>query len=87
MTLNFPNGNRSFDASRDLIRFWGYDSALEISFFVTVDALEKLNSQTRKSEEGYLETFDAVRNRIHKSARKVYSRGGKFVYFLEAADF
>jgi hypothetical protein len=39
MALNFPNGSRSFDARRDLIRFWGYDSALEISFFVEMSAL------------------------------------------------
>ena len=54
MTLNFPNGSRSYDARRNLIRFWGYDSALEISFFVEVSALNKLNPQTRNAEAGYL---------------------------------
>ena len=88
MTLNFPNESRSFDARRNLIRFWGHDSALEISFFVQVDALFKLNPQTRNLEAGFLEAFDAVRDRIHEAARKVYSpRARKDVYLLVAADF
>ena len=87
MTLNFPNGSRSYDASRNLIRFWGYDSALEISFFVEVGALYKLNPQTRNVEAGYLEVFDAARDRIHETARKAYSRAGKGAYLLAAADF
>jgi hypothetical protein len=87
MTLNFPNGSRSYDARRNLVRFWGYDSALEISFFVDVSALFKLNPQTRNVEAGYLETFDAARDRIHESARKVYSRAHEGAYLLAAADF
>ncbi len=87
MTLNFPNGNRSYDARRKLIRFWGYDSALEISFFMEVSALYKLNPQTRNVEAGYLEAFDAARDRIHETARKVYSRARKDAYLLAAADF
>lgn len=88
MTLNFPNESRSFDARRNLIRFWGHDSALEISFFVQVDALFKLNPQTRNLEAGFLEAFDAVRDRIHEAARKVYSpRAHKDAYLLVAADF
>ena len=87
MTLNFPNGSRSYDARRDLIRFWGYDSALEISFFVEVSALCKLNPLTSNAEAGYLEAFDAARDRIHETARKVYSRSGKNAYLLAAADF
>jgi hypothetical protein len=87
MTLNFPNMSRSYDARRNLIRFWGHDSALEISFFVEVKALLKLNPQTRSVEAGYLEAFDAVRDQIHKTARKVYTRGCKDAYLLAAADF
>ena len=87
MTLNFPNGSRSYDARRNLIRFWGYDSALEISFFVEVSALNKLNPQTRNAEAGYLEAFDDARDRIHEIARKVYSRTHKDAYLLAAADF
>lgn len=87
MTLNFPNESRSYDATRNRIRFWGHDSALEISFFVEVQALYKLNPQTRDVEAGYLEAFDAVRDRIHATARKVYSRARQGAYLLAAADF
>ena len=47
MTLNFPNASRSYDARRNLVRFWGYDSALEVSFLVEAGALCKLMPQTR----------------------------------------
>lgn len=87
MTLNFPNGSRSYDARRNLIRFWGYDSALEISFFVEASALRRLNPQTSNAEAGYLEAFDAARDRIHETARKVYSQARKGAYLLAAADF
>lgn len=40
MTLNFPNASRSYDETRNLIRFWGYDSALEICFFIEARAFE-----------------------------------------------
>lgn len=87
MTLQFPNGSRSYDAKRNLIRFWGHDDALEISFFMEVSALYKLRPKTRNEEDGYLEAFDAGRDRIHATARKVYSRGRKGAYLLAAADF
>jgi hypothetical protein len=87
MTLNFPNVSRSYDARRHLIRFWGHDSALEISFFVDVGALYKLNPQVRNLEAGYLEAFDAARERIHETARKVYSRSRSGAYLLAATDF
>lgn len=87
MTLNFPNGSRSYDARRNLVRFWGYDSALEIAFFVEVGALRKLRPQTSNAETGYLEAFDAARDRILDTACKVYSRGRKDAYLLSASDF
>lgn len=87
MTLNFPNGSRCYEARRNLVRFWGYDSALEIAFFVEVKALYKLDPRTRNLEAGYLETFDAAQDRIHESARKVYSRNRKDAYLLTPDDF
>ena len=87
MTLNFPNESRSYDSTRNLIRFWGYDSALEISFFVEVSALDKLDPVPRSVEAEFLEAFDAARDRIHETARKVYSRSRKDAYVLAAADF
>ena len=87
MTLNFPNESRSYDARRNLIRFWGYDSALEVAFLVDAGALLKLNPLASDLEAGYLEAFDAARKRIHETARKVYSRGRDSTYLLVAADF
>ena len=87
MTLIFPNESRCYDRRRELIRFWGHDSALEISFFVEVGALCKLNPETRHMEAAYLEAFDAARDRIHDIARKVYSRGRRDAYLLAATDF
>jgi hypothetical protein len=31
MALNFPNGSRSDDTRRNLVRFWGRERALEVS--------------------------------------------------------
>lgn len=87
MTLNFPNRSRSYDEKRDLVYFWGHDSALEVSFFVDGSALYKLNPQTRRGEAGYLEAFDIARDRIHETARKKYSRARKDAYLLTATDF
>ena len=64
-----------------------YDSALEIPFFVEANALCKLIPQTRNVEAGYLETFDAARDRIHETARKIYSQSRKDAYLLAAVDF
>lgn len=89
MTLNFPNPSRSFDATKNRVRFWGYDSAIEISFFVDVDALQKLCPEMSNVEAGFLKAFDAARKRIHEVADKVYVRGsnGSYAYSLAVEDF
>ena len=87
MTLNFPNENRSYDAKRNLIRFWGYDSAMEIQFLIEVGAIFKLNPRASDEETGYLYAFDGARDRIYRAARRAYSRAHKGAYLLVAADF
>lgn len=87
MALDFPNETRSYDAKGNRIRFWGYDKAMEVSFFVEADALCELDPDTRTDEAGYLETFDATRDRIYETARKAYSRTRQAAYLLAAADF
>ena len=89
MRLSFPNPSRSFDASRSSVRFWGYDSAIEISFFVEADALKTLCPEMSSVETGFLTAFDTARKRIHEVADKVYLRGGKgcYSYILAAEDF
>jgi Protein of unknown function (DUF1488) len=87
MTLNFPNLSRSYDARRRAVCFWGYDSALEITFFVEADALRKLGRQSDDEESGYLESFDDARDQIIAAARKAYARARPGPYMLAAADF
>jgi hypothetical protein len=89
MKLSFPNPSRSFDAGKNRVRFWGYDNAIEVSFFVETDALKRLCPEMGSAEKGFLQAFDAERNRIHEVADKVYVRGGKrtFSYILAAKDF
>lgn len=68
MALNFPNASRSYDERRGCVRFWGYDSSLEIAFFVDVAALQQLSPSTPDEEDGYLTAFDAALERIHSRA-------------------
>ena len=87
MTLSFPNQNRSFDATRCAVRFWGHDGAMEASFFVTDDALRRITPNMQFDESGLLNAFDLNRSLIYAIAAKVYGRGRKGSYELVAADF
>jgi Protein of unknown function (DUF1488) len=86
VTLKFPNYSRSYDRTRQAVRFWGYDTSIEYSFFVTVDALERVDPHLRRDEEGFLGAFDANRDLICQTAATVHSRGRKS-YELVGADF
>jgi hypothetical protein len=87
MTLNFPNRSRSFDSTRRAVRFWGYDTAMEASFFITEDALKQVQPDMRFDEAGLLNAFDTNRELIYATASKVYARGRKGSYDLHGADF
>lgn len=92
MTLSFPNESRSFDATRQRVGLWGYDGAIEISFFVGADALQnlgRLSPEATDIETRVLSVFDAARERIHQVADKVYGRGrrGDYVHCLVPTDF
>jgi uncharacterized protein DUF1488 len=87
MPLQFPNHSRSYDRTRQAVRFWGYDTAIEYSFFVTVDALEKVQPRLRHDEEGFLGAFDAHRDLIFRTAADVFVRDRKGRYELAGADF
>ena len=86
--LRFPNPCRSFDASKGRVCFWGYDCAIEVSFFIATDALKLLCPEMRDMESGFLQTFDAERERIHDLANRVYERdnNGTYSHFLSAKD-
>ena len=87
MSLNFPNQSRSYDATLRAVRFWGHDSAMEVSFFVNEEALKRIHPGTRSDEAGLLSVFDSHRDLIHATASKVYKRGRKGSYELSRDDF
>jgi hypothetical protein len=89
MMLRFPNDSRCFDDVRNRVRFWGYDGAVEITFFVDGRALQKIYPEICSTETGFLRAFDAERNRIYDVADKVYqnNRKGSFTCTLAAGDF
>jgi uncharacterized protein DUF1488 len=87
MPLSFPNHSRSYDHTRDAIRFWGHDSAMEATFFVTTEALRRLQPNLPIDEASLLHAFDANRELIYATAAKVYSRRHKGSYDLLASDF
>jgi hypothetical protein len=87
MTLNFPNRSRFYDATRRAVRFWGHDSAMEAVFFITEDALRRVQPGMRFNEDGLLSAFDANRDLIYAAASKVYARGRKGAYDLVSTDF
>ena len=87
MTLAFPNRSRSYDPTRNGVRFWGHDSAMEASFFVTTEALQRFHPSRLVDEAALLGAFDANRELICSVAAKVYSRGRKGSYEVETTDF
>ena len=89
MRLSFPNPSRSFDASNNRVLFWGYDGAIEVSFFVEAEALKLLCPEMDGAETGFLNAFDTACNRIHEVANKAYIGGSKgtYGYTLSADDF
>jgi hypothetical protein len=87
MALSFPNSSRSYDATRRAVRFWGHDSAMETSFFVTEDALRRVQPSTAFDQNVALRVFDLNRPLIYATAAKVYARGRKGSYDLVSSDF
>jgi len=87
MPVNFPNRSRSYDATRRMVRFWGYDRSMESSFFVATDALQRIDPDMQPDESGFLQAFDSHRDQIYAVAAKVYARGRRGSYELNAGDF
>ena len=87
--LSFPNQSRNFDAKRNRVCFWGYDSAIEISFYLETGALKKINPKVNVNEAEILQAFDAARVRIYEAAQKAYGRDQKnsYAFSLSEADF
>jgi Protein of unknown function (DUF1488) len=88
MVLSFPNASRSFDSAKNRIRFWGYDSSIEISFFIDVAALQELDPTSADNEATLLAAFDKARDKIHVAADGMYmrDRGNSYAYTLTRGD-
>ena len=84
--IGFPNQSRSFDATRNGVRFWGNDNALEAAFFISGEALLRLEPSLVSDESGMLHVFDAHRTRVLAAAAVIYSRGYKGVYDIGASN-
>ncbi|RWH73434.1 DUF1488 domain-containing protein [Mesorhizobium sp.] len=90
MTLAFPNPSRSFDETRNAVRFMGHDGMFQIRFFVEASALTKSDAARREVgalKAKCLSAFDALRTSIYDVARETYSHGRRDSYTLTAADF
>jgi hypothetical protein len=85
--LNFPNRSRIFDPTRRAVRFWGHDSAMEWSFFVSEEALKRLQPNMERDEASLLLAFDTNRAAIYAAAMKAYKRQRKGSYELVVTDF
>jgi Protein of unknown function (DUF1488) len=85
--LDFPNPSRVFDSTRRAVRFWGHDNAMEWSFFITEEALNRLQPNVARDEANLLRVFDTNREKIHAAAKTAYGRERKGSYELVAADF
>lgn len=86
MMLNFPNSSRSFEAARNRVRFWGYDSSIEITFFVDSGTLQKLSAATTVAEDAVLAAFDSAVPAIHAAAAKAYKRAKHGTYAVAITD-
>jgi Protein of unknown function (DUF1488) len=62
--IEFPNHSRSYDRTRRAVRFWGYDSAIEASFFIDEGALRRIQPDAHPDEWGFLNAFDSNRDLI-----------------------
>ena len=74
MDLIFPNDSRSYDVTRNAVRFWGYVSSIECSFFVTVEALKQIHPDPLPDNASFLDAFDAHRVLVYKTAARVFAR-------------
>ena len=85
--IDFPNHSRSYDQTRRAVRFWGYDSAIEASFYIDEEALRRIEPDAQPDESGCLKAFDSNRDLICAAAAKLYVRGSRGSYDLIAANF
>jgi hypothetical protein len=87
LVIDFSNHSRSYDQTRRAVRFWGHDSAIEASFYISEDALRRIQPNSQADEFGFLNAFDRNRDLICAAAARIYVRGSRSSYDLVAANF
>lgn len=87
MSIAFPNAARSYDETKQRVRFLGHDGMFEVKFFVAVEALVADRQQRNVSEREYLAAFDSMRAKILEVAKRVYSSRRKDTVMLNTTDF
>lgn len=88
MAIAFHNPTRTFDPTVNCVRFSGHDRAIEVSFFMEIDALEKIFPELIQLESEILDAFDTQIEKIHKAANKAYQQNkGKYVCTLSSENF
>ena len=87
MDLHFANPSRSYDPTRHAVRFWGYDPLHGGFVLRRRGCAPGLRISTASRGSDFLQAFDEHRDRICKVAAKVYARGPKGSYDLQAKDF
>jgi hypothetical protein len=60
---------------------------MEASFFVTEDALRRIEPGMTFDQTGALRVFDVNRPLIHAAAAKVFARGHRGSYDIVGSDF
>lgn len=85
MTLEFPNWSRSFDATRNTVRFKGHDGMFEVSFAIDANALF-MTATGQPMENECLTAFDSSRLKIETAATKMYQRTRRSGYSMTADD-
>jgi hypothetical protein len=60
---------------------------MEVSFFVSDDALMQIQPSPHRDEASLLSAFDTNRELIYAAAAKVYGRGHKGSYNVTPSDF
>jgi hypothetical protein len=80
MALVFPNRSRSFDETKNGVRFSGYDGMFEVKFLIEASALKQT------TEAQCLNAFDSARAAVQKAATKLYERRRNNSLTLSAKD-
>jgi hypothetical protein len=87
MALEFPNNSRSYDSTRQVVRFWGYYGVFEIAFLIESKVLCAIAPGMKKNETEILSCFDTNWLKIVQAAGRTYFRSRNGCYSVGYNDF